>query len=62
LSVLLPDLYGILYGTSVERVEGSQDVSWIFNFRCGDAWDSRTEFYPTYDYKAVGIGQHDKAQ
>jgi hypothetical protein len=26
------------------------------------AWASyRTEFYPTYDYKAVGIGQHDKA-
>ena len=21
-----------------------------------------TEFYPTYDYKAIGIGQHDKAQ
>ena len=21
-----------------------------------------TEFYPTYDYKAVGIGQHEKAQ
>jgi hypothetical protein len=27
------------------------------------AWGSyRTEFYPTYDYKAVGVGQHDKAQ
>src|SRR5664279_1956645 len=27
------------------------------------AWGSyRTEFYPTYDYKAVGIGAHDKAQ
>jgi hypothetical protein len=27
------------------------------------AWGSyRTEFYPTYDYKAVGLGQHDKAQ
>jgi hypothetical protein len=27
------------------------------------AWGAyRTEFYPTYDYKAVGIGQHDKAQ
>ena len=27
------------------------------------AWGSyRTEFYPTYDYKTVGIGQHDKAQ
>jgi hypothetical protein len=27
------------------------------------AWGSyRTEFYPTYDYKAVGIGAHEKAQ
>jgi hypothetical protein len=27
------------------------------------AWGSyRTEFYPTYDYKAVGVGQHDKAK
>jgi hypothetical protein len=27
------------------------------------AWGSyHTEFYPTYDYKAVGIAQHDKAQ
>ena len=27
------------------------------------AWGSyRTEFYPTYDYKAIGIAQHDKAQ
>jgi hypothetical protein len=26
------------------------------------AWGAyRTEFYPTYDYKAVGIAQHDKA-
>jgi hypothetical protein len=26
------------------------------------AWGSyRTEFYPTYDYKAVGIAAHDKA-
>jgi hypothetical protein len=26
------------------------------------AWGSyRTEFYPTYDYKAIGLGQHDKA-
>ncbi len=22
----------------------------------------RTEFYPTYDYKAVGMASHDKAQ
>jgi hypothetical protein len=27
------------------------------------AWGTyRTEFYPTYDYKAVGIASHDKAQ
>ena len=27
------------------------------------AWGSyRTEFYPTYDYKAVGVGEHDKAK
>jgi hypothetical protein len=27
------------------------------------AWGPyRTEFYPTYDYKAVGIANHDKAQ
>jgi hypothetical protein len=27
------------------------------------AWGAyRTEFYPTYDYKAVGIAAHDKAQ
>jgi hypothetical protein len=27
------------------------------------AWGSyRTEFHPTYDYKAIGIGLHDKAQ
>ena len=27
------------------------------------AWGSyRTEFYPTYDYKAVGMGEHDKAK
>jgi hypothetical protein len=26
------------------------------------AWGPyRTEFYPTYDYKAVGLGEHDKA-
>jgi hypothetical protein len=28
-----------------------------------NAWGAyRTEFYPTYDYKAVGIAAHDKAQ
>jgi hypothetical protein len=27
------------------------------------AWGPyRTEFYPTYDYKAIGIANHDKAQ
>jgi hypothetical protein len=27
------------------------------------AWGAyRTEFYPTYDYKAVGLTEHDKAQ
>jgi hypothetical protein len=27
------------------------------------AWGSyRTEFYPTYDYKAIGIANHDKAK
>jgi hypothetical protein len=27
------------------------------------AWGSyRTEFYPTYDYKAIGLAEHDKAQ
>ena len=27
------------------------------------AWGSyRTEFYPTYDYKQIGIANHDKAQ
>jgi hypothetical protein len=27
------------------------------------AWGAyRTEFYPTYDYKAVGMTEHDKAQ
>jgi hypothetical protein len=27
------------------------------------AWGAyRTEFYPTYDFKAVGIGQHDKGK
>jgi hypothetical protein len=37
-----------------------REVNRIFE---NTAWGSyRTEFYPTYDYKAVGIGQHDKAQ
>ena len=29
----------------------------------GTAWGSyRTEFYPTYGYKAIGMASHDKAQ
>ncbi|MCA8453876.1 hypothetical protein LGN04_08110 [Burkholderia multivorans] len=27
------------------------------------AWDAyRTEFYPTYDYKAIGLAEHDRAK
>ena len=27
------------------------------------AWGAyRTEFYPTYDYKAIGLAEHEKAQ
>jgi hypothetical protein len=27
------------------------------------AWGAyRTEFYPTYDFKAVGVAEHEKAQ
>jgi len=27
------------------------------------AWGAyRTEFYPTYDYKAIGLGEHERAQ
>ena len=27
------------------------------------AWGAcRTEFYPTYDYKAIGMAEHEKAQ
>jgi hypothetical protein len=37
-----------------------REVNRIFE---NTAWGSyRTEFYPTYDYKAVGIAAHDKAQ
>jgi hypothetical protein len=37
-----------------------REVNRIFE---NTAWGSyHTEFYPTYDYKAVGIAQHDKAQ
>jgi hypothetical protein len=40
----------------------SRGPSWIFIFRCGDVWDSCTEVFPTYGYKAIGIGQHDRVQ
>lgn len=37
-----------------------REVNRIFE---GTAWGSyRTEFYPTYDYKAIGIAAHEKAQ
>jgi hypothetical protein len=37
-----------------------REVNRIFE---NTAWGSyRTEFYPTYDYKAAGMGRHDKAQ
>jgi hypothetical protein len=37
-----------------------REVNRIFE---NTAWGSyRTEFYPTYDYKPTGIGQHEKAQ
>jgi hypothetical protein len=37
-----------------------REVNRIFE---NTAWGSyHTEFYPTYDYKSVGIAQHDKAQ
>jgi hypothetical protein len=37
-----------------------REVNRIFE---STAWGSyRTEFYPTYDYKAVGVAAHDKAQ
>jgi hypothetical protein len=36
-----------------------REVNRIFE---NSAWGSyRTEFYPTYDYKAIGIASHDKA-
>lgn len=37
-----------------------REVNRIFETSAWGAY--RTEFYPTYDYKAIGIGQHDKAQ
>jgi hypothetical protein len=39
-------------------------TSWLreVNRRGTMAWGAyRTEFYPTYDYKAIGIAAHDKA-
>lgn len=37
-----------------------REVNRIFE---NNAWGAyRTEFYPTYDYKAIGIAAHDKAQ
>src|SRR5271169_204293 len=37
-----------------------REVNRIFE---NTAWGSyRTEFYPTYDYKAIGIANHEKAQ
>jgi hypothetical protein len=37
-----------------------REVNRIFETTAWGAY--HTEFYPTYDYKAVGIGQHEKAQ
>ncbi len=37
-----------------------REVNRIFETTAWGAY--HTEFYPTYDYKAIGIGQHDKAQ
>jgi len=37
-----------------------REVNRIFE---NTAWGAyRTEFYPTYDYKAIGLAAHDKAQ
>jgi len=37
-----------------------REVNRIFETTAWGAY--RTEFYPTYDYKAIGIANHDKAQ
>jgi hypothetical protein len=37
-----------------------REVNRIFETTAWGAY--RTEFYPTYDYKAVGMANHDKAQ
>ncbi len=36
-----------------------REVNRIFETTAWGAY--RTEFYPTYDYKAIGLGNHDKA-
>lgn len=37
-----------------------REVNRIFEDKAWGAY--RTEFYPTYDYKAVGLAEHDKAK
>ena len=37
-----------------------REVNRIFETAAWGAY--RTEFYPTYDYKAVGMANHDKAK
>jgi hypothetical protein len=37
-----------------------REVNRIFETMAWGAY--RTEFYPTYDYKAIGLASHDKAQ
>jgi hypothetical protein len=37
-----------------------REVNRIFETMAWGAY--RTEFYPTYDYKAIGLANHDKAQ
>ena len=37
-----------------------RDINRIFETMAWGAY--RTEFYPTYDYKAIGLAAHDKAQ
>jgi hypothetical protein len=37
-----------------------REVNRVLEDTAGGAY--RTEFYPTYDYKAVGMAEHDKAQ
>ena len=37
-----------------------REVNRIFESMAWGAY--RTEFYPTYDYKAIGLAAHDKAQ